>query len=82
MLYAMGKRDVGSDAPTKDSLIIIEIVRGGRFRTRPHADGLTGETREMQENGTPAKQFLEYSSLINLNLRSQMWPHFLLRNNS
>ena len=33
-------------------------VRGGKFRTRPHADGLTGETREMQEKGTPAGQFL------------------------
>lgn len=33
-------------------------VRGGKFRTRPHAAGLTGETREMQENGTPAEQFL------------------------
>jgi len=33
-------------------------VRGGKFRTRPHAVGLTGETREMQENGTPAGQFL------------------------
>jgi len=32
-----------------------EAIWGGRFRTRPHAAGLTGETREMQENGTPAK---------------------------
>ena len=38
--------------------IIKETVRGGKFRPRPHADGLTGETREMQENGTPAGQFL------------------------
>lgn len=35
-----------------------EIVRGGRFRPRPHADGLTGEIREMQEKGTPAEQSL------------------------
>ena len=25
------------------------------IRTRPHAESLTGETRETQENGTPAK---------------------------
>ena len=37
-----------------------EIVWGGRFRPRPHAAGLTGEIREMQENGTPAKQSLFY----------------------
>ena len=62
MLLAMGKRDAGSDAPAGESFLFFinsgftqMIVRGGRFRTRPHADGLTGETREMQENATPAK---------------------------
>ena len=31
------------------------VIRGGKVRPRPHADGLTGEIREMQENGTPAE---------------------------
>ena len=37
--YAMGKRDVGSNAPTK--VFLLEVIRGGRIRPRPHADGLT-----------------------------------------
>ena len=39
---AMGKRDAGSDAPAKASLLFTEkVIRGGRIRPRPHADGLT-----------------------------------------
>ena len=50
-------------------------VRGGKFRTRPHADGLTGETREMQEKRTPAKQLLAYSDFHHNNVVDFLYYH-------
>ena len=47
------KRNAGKGTP---ALCHQNAVRGGRIRPRPHADGLTGSTREIKENGTPVGQ--------------------------
>lgn len=52
------KRNAGKGTP---ALCHQNAVRGGRIRPRPHADGLTGLTREIKENGTPAGQPLKVS---------------------